>query len=270
MEVREYFNLRELPFTREVEAGSRIAIDSLDAIASDLQKTLENRLSAAIIGVAGGGKTSLIRGLQEKLSPARFRLVYLKLSALNSRELCRSLSVGLGFEPRASLALFIRSFDAHIKNLSGDQKVHPIIIFDDAQDLRPETLKIIRALTNFEMDSRLLTSVLLVGQPPLKTRLLQNEFEDIRHRLSFTREIPLLTLQETQYYLNERVKIAGGLKDKSVFSKESVSTIFEKTHGNMRAIDKLALKSMEVCAKERTSDIVTGAQVFQGAEEVWM
>lgn len=270
MEIREYFGLRELPFTREIDSSQRIKIDSIEQTSQELIKTLENRLSAAVIGVAGSGKTALIRSLQERLSPARYRLVYLKLSALNVRELCRSLSIGLGFEARASIALFLRCYDDYITNLNNEQKVHPIIIFDDAQDLKPETLRLIRALTNFQMDSRLLVSVLLVGQQGLKARLLENEYEDIRHRLSYTTELLLLSREESRFYINERIRIAGGKAKKSIFSEGAFASLYERTRGNMRAIDKLALKSMEICAQKKESGEVTGQNVVEGAKTLWM
>jgi type II secretory pathway predicted ATPase ExeA len=51
-------------------------------------------------------------------------------------------------------------------NVSEDGR-RPILLLDDAHDLRPEVLGVLRVLTNFQMDSRLVLSVVLAGQPTL-------------------------------------------------------------------------------------------------------
>ena len=47
------------------------------------------------------------------------------------------------------------------------ESLRPVIILDEAHDMRPEVLAILRVLTNFEMDSKLVVSIVLAGQPRL-------------------------------------------------------------------------------------------------------
>ncbi|MBF0584924.1 MAG: AAA family ATPase [Magnetococcales bacterium] len=61
--------------------------------------------------------------------------------------------------------------------------LRPVIILDEAHDMKPEILGILRFLTNFDMDSRLLVSVILVGQTPLAQMLRQQKPEDVAQRL---------------------------------------------------------------------------------------
>jgi general secretion pathway protein A len=60
--------------------------------------------------------------------------------------------------------------ECFLTNTSQDG-VRPVLVLDEAHDLRPDVLDMLRILTNFEMDSRLVVSVLIAGQTPLRDML---------------------------------------------------------------------------------------------------
>jgi type II secretory pathway predicted ATPase ExeA len=52
--------------------------------------------------------------------------------------------------------------------LVDQDSLRPVIVIDEAHDMRPDVLAVLRVLTNFEMDSKLVVSLVLCGQPPLR------------------------------------------------------------------------------------------------------
>ena len=99
-----------------------------------------------------------------------------------------------------------------------------------------------RLITNFEMDSRLVVSVILSGQMPLKKMLLKDDLEDIHQRISHCGELTLLSREETRSYIEHRSVIAGA--SPAPFDAQAIEAIHEISRGNMRAIDKLANASL--------------------------
>jgi len=138
---------------------------------------------------------------------------------------------------------------------------------DDAHDLRPDVLRMLRLLTNFEMDSKLVVSIVLCGQPPLKELLLRPEMEDIRQRLMLCGELRLLSRDEAKAYVEHRSKIAGAAR--APFDGQAVEALFEVTRGNMRAIDKLAWAALNV-ADQAGRDVVDSSDVAAARSSQWM
>ncbi len=147
------------------------------------------------------------------------------------------------------------------------QGMRQVIIFDDAHEMRTDSLRLARLLTNFEMDSKLVVSVILAGQLPLKKMLSTPELEDVRQRLNVCSELRLFSREESFGYISHRVKIAGATK--SPFPAQSSEAIFEITKGNMRAIDALALMSLRV-ADEGKRSVVSASDVAVARARLWM
>lgn len=246
------------PFSREFETFNRFAPPFLDAEIERLKKTIASRECAVLVGPAGCGKTVVARTLRDQLSAGRYRLTYLKLSALGPRDLCRNVGLGIGLNCRGSLPSFISEFDHHFSKSFKDDNQRNVIIFDDAHELRPEAFRLIRILTNFEMDSRLMLSIILIGQNTLKDRLSSPGMEDIKQRMSYYSEIRLFSADETLDYITHRL-IQVGLTNMP-FSEESLAVIFDITRGNMRAIDKICGAALRL-AQEKKLSIVSPTEI---------
>ena len=128
-------------------------------------------------------------------------------------------------------------------------------MLDEAHDLRPESLAMLRLLTNFEMDSRLVLSVIVAGQPPLHA-VLGRPDQVAMAQLAHYATLRLLSRDETRAYVSHRCALAGAHADP--FDPDAHEAIFELSHGNLRAIDHLALKSLERAAQSGASAVCAG------------
>jgi general secretion pathway protein A len=122
-----------------------------------------------------------------------------------------------------------------------------VILIDDAHETRPDVLAILRALSNFEMDSRLVVSLVLVGQSPLRALLRRADLEDVARRISFYGALRLLSRDESRDYLDHRLRLAGATSD--LFDAGAYEALYEATQGNLRALDTLALRALYLAAQ---------------------
>jgi general secretion pathway protein A len=97
------------------------------------------------------------------------------------------------------------------------------------------------------MDSRLILSLILCGQPPLLKMLQREDLEAVSRRMSHYAQLRLLSRPETRQYMDHRARIAGARK--LPFDEASVDAIHEMSHGNLRGIDELARKCLQVAAR---------------------
>ena len=263
----EKFHFTSPPFTREIRIDHRLNLPLLEAEITALRTVIEARQSAALVAPAGSGKTVVLRALKESLPAARYSVYYFKLSDLSARDMCRQVAQALGLESRGQYPSLVRALEERFRAGYDEQALRPVLIFDDAQDMRPDAIRLVRLLTNFEMDSRLVVSIILAGQLTLKQRLLAPDLEDVRQRLIHCAELRLLSREDTFTYLDHCTKIAGLVL--SPFTDGAKEALFEITRGNMRALDKLGLACLKKVAQvSRTKVEAADVAIVRG--EQWM
>ncbi len=255
-DMRAHFQLRATPYTREVPIGLRWRHPVADLVVAELRATIEQRMSAALIAPAGTGKTVVARSVVEELPPARYRVHYIKVTDLSKRDFCREVATAIGAPPAGHYGSLVAGIQNRCKLLLEQDSLRPVIIVDEAHEIRPNVLAVLRALTNFEMDSCLMVSILLIGQPPLRDLLQQQELEAVSRRLSHYARLRLLTRDEIRSYVEHRLKIAGAAN--SLFDQHAHDALFEASQGNLRAVDRLALRSLQEAATAGVS--VVGAE----------
>jgi general secretion pathway protein A len=113
-----------------------------------------------------------------------------------------------------------------------------VLIVDEAQNLSDEVLEEIRLLTNLETFTEKLLQIILVGQPELEVRLRQTHLRQLRQRLTLRAKTHPLTLDETQAYVAQRLRIAGN-NGRTIFDREAVDVIHRHAAGIPRVINLL-------------------------------
>ncbi len=253
------FGLGRLPFTREVDLPDLFLSPSAKENLAALKAAVEGRASAVLTGDPGTGKTFLLRALEGKLNPSRFRVTYIHNAKVSRRDFYRQLSSALGLEPKASAPALFRRIQTHIEEMASGQKVHPVLVLDEAHLLPFSVLEHLHILLNYQRDSRSFLSLILVGLPQLREVLKRNLLASLAARLPVRIALEPLDVSGVDAYLRHRMKIAGSSQE--VFSEEAYLFIREATGGVMRKIDVLALTCLGLVSKEKRSTIVDGKTV---------
>jgi type II secretory pathway predicted ATPase ExeA len=250
-DLREAFGLTAIPFTRELT--SRWPFQPFDEVLDDLQAVVANRMSAALIAPAGTGKSTVLRALRERLPEARYRVHYLKVTSLSKRDLCREIAAAMGLDPVGTYPNLVRKLQDKAQDVAFVEGLRPVLLLDEAHDMRPEVLAILRIITNFEMDSKLVLSIVLAGQPPLLQMLAKDELVAVRQRLAHCATLRLMSREETASYVEHRMTSVGARS--LPFDQKALDAIFEISRGNLRAVNSLARKALEVAAKKGVATV---------------
>jgi type II secretory pathway predicted ATPase ExeA len=246
-DLRAHFGFTTMPFTREVAIQDRWSTPLFDEPLAALLHTVEQRMSAALLAPSGAGKTMLLRSLRALLPEARYRVRYVKLTPLSKRDLCREIATACALDLTGSYPVLMHKLQDAFRSQSDDDGLRPVLLIDESQDLRPDVLTTFRVLTNFDMDSRLVLSLVLAGDTQLRALLDRPELEPIRRRMAHFASLRLLSRTETADYMHHRLRIAGATQ--SPFDSQALDAVYEITRGNLRAIDHLARKSLEWAAQ---------------------
>ncbi len=245
-DLRAAFGFHAVPFTREISTDDQFSVPFLDHAFAGLLAAVEGRMSAALIAPAGTGKTALLRRLRSALPEARYHVHYVKVTGLSKRDMCREIAVACGAAPAGSYPMLVRRLQERFEATAHGEGRRPVLLLDESHELRPDVLGMLRILTNFDMDSRLVLSLILAGQSPLRTLLARDEQEAMARRIVHYAQLRLLSRDELAHYVTHRCAVAGAARPP--FDDRTLDALFEIGRGNLRATDDLALKSLEYAA----------------------
>lgn len=252
-DVRAHFALSALPFTREIDPRDRFTLPVFDQPLAHLQRAVESRQSCALIAPSGAGKSLLLRALARRLPEARYRVHDVKVTSLSKRDFCREVATACGLEPAGTYPSLVRKLQQRFLAQADDEGLRPVLLLDEAQDMRPDVLATLRLLTNFDLDSRLVLSVVLAGDSRLQHLLARHDLEPVRRRLAHVAFLPLLSREQTRAYLHHRLQLAGAAPE--LFPDDVTDALYEISRGNLRALDHLGLKTLEVAAEQDRTEI---------------
>ena len=265
-DMRSRFGFHTLPFTRELRVEDRFPLAPLDEALEALLRIVEQRQSCALIAPAGTGKSALLRALVARLPEARYRIHYVKVSSIGKRDMCREIAMAMGTESAGSFPALVRRLQERCLQASDADGLRPVLILDDAHELRPEILGLLRVITNFEMDSRLVLSVVISGQPQLREALKRDDVEDVARRLAHYATLRTLSREEMEDYIQHRCAVAGSKT--TPFDARAIDAVFEIGRGNLRATDGLCLKALEM-AHDQDQDVCDQGHVVQARKLLW-
>ncbi len=251
----QHFGLVQAPFSltpnTEFFFGLAPHVEALQVLQTALQ-TGEGFIK--VTGEVGTGKSLICRKLLNDI-PQRFHCAYLPNPYLTPDELRRALAVELGLKyagdiDQQQLTMLIQqqliALSAHGHSI--------VLVLDEAQALPDDSLEALRLFTNLETESRKLLQVVLFAQPELDERLQQQQFRQLRQRITFSYKLRPLTREETTAYLSYRLQIAG-TPDKSLFSTSDSQRIAKAARGIPRLINVLAHKALLVAFGEGAQQV---------------
>lgn len=265
-DFRSRFGFHLTPFTRELKVKDRFPLaDFIDELRT-ITDVIEQRMSCALIAPAGTGKTALLRALNESLPDARYRVHYVKVTGLSKRDMCREIAAAMGLQPAGSYPMLVRRLQERFVETTDTDGLRPVLILDEAHDLRTDVLAMLRIITNFDMDSRLVLSVVLAGQPKLRDLLRRDDLDDVAKRMAHFAQLRTLSRDEVRQYIEHRCNVAGAAK--MPFDDGAIDAIFEIGRGNLRATDNLALKALTI-AHEQGQDICDARHIAHARKLLW-
>ncbi|KAA6183163.1 AAA family ATPase [Thiohalocapsa marina] len=198
-------------------------------------------------GEIGSGKTMLRTVLHARLPAKTHTRVSIENSLLDFDDLLLEiLSQIHGQRLRATdypdrytrLAAFKRALTEQIAGLGG----HLVILLDEAQQLDLGTLEALKGLTNIASERQNFLTLILIGQPELRTLLRQ--LPQVDQRVSLRFHLTALTEQETREYVRHRLDVAGYTGDLPL-DDEALERLFKASRGIPREINRICKIALE-------------------------
>jgi general secretion pathway protein A len=239
----QFYGLAERPFDLTPNPRYLLLTPSHREALANLDYGISSRAGLIVVtGEVGTGKTTLLRrviskGVNGAGRPRNVRTVYLANPTLDRHEFVEYLARGFGL-PQEALSSKARLLTELEQVLVAFRRADTFValIIDEAQSLPYELMEEVRLLANIESETDKLLPVVLVGQPELADRLNERALRQLKQRVALRCRINPLDLHQTAAYIAHRLTLAGG-DPASVFSRESVIAIFERSRGIPRLIN---------------------------------
>lgn len=214
-----------------------------EALAHLLYGASETGGFVLLTGEVGTGKTTVCRAFLEQL-PEGVEVGLVLNPALTGIELmtavCQEFGVALPPGERSTKMMLDRLnsylLDCHARGR------RPVLIIDEAQNLRPVVLEQVRLLTNLETPKHKLLQIFLVGQPELRTLLASNELRQLNQRITARFHLLPLSLKETSAYIRHRLAVAG--VERPLFSRAALRRIQHHSGGVPRLINLICDRAL--------------------------
>lgn len=260
MGLKAFFGLTHFPFKKDVD---KIFVSrQLEYLQKRCSHFIETQGIALLTGEIGSGKTTFLRHFLDSLNQNTYKFFYLAQTFRSVQSFFRSLAAALGLKPRYLIDDLTAQIKTELLDVYRKQKLYPILVIDEAQNLSDTVLEEIRLLTNFRMDSKNYLSIFLLGHPVLKARLKLSPYAALKRRISFSYHLTGLEQDEVELYLAHRLKSAGRTKPrhfhrrgKPVFTGEAVTLLFNYSKGLPWLINTLAHEALYQAADQEKSMI---------------
>jgi type II secretory pathway predicted ATPase ExeA len=253
--ILDYYKLSEAPFG--VTPDPRFLYLSpthREALASVCYGIQAGRGFTALIARPGMGKTTLLFELLRQLQ-ASPKTVFIFQSNCTPRDLLSNILRDMVIDsPGDDIAQMQSALNGVLLREAADGR-RVVLVIDEAQNLDESVLEVLRMLSNFETPSQKLMHIVLSGQPQLAEKLASERLVQLRQRVSIVARLKSFNEEETQQYIEHRLRIAGYRSVNPMFTRRAFAAITRYSEGIPRNINNICLTAMSLGFVARTETI---------------
>ena len=234
------FGLKWNPFSPDVPADALLVAPRIESFCWRVENLAREGGFALITGAPGIGKSSALRLLVERLGALREVKIGVMARPHQGvadfyRELGDLFGVQLSPHNRWAGAKLLRDrWQSHIDAAL----VRPVLVVDEAQDMSTTVLNEMRHLSSARLDSHMLLTTVLAGDPRLVEKFRSDEdLLPLASRMRVKLNLERATPEELEACLRHCMTKAGANK---LMTPELVATLCEHAAGNYRALMTMA------------------------------
>jgi type II secretory pathway predicted ATPase ExeA len=234
---KEYWKLKEKPFENTPDPKFFYHSPNHEEALMRIYYVVKERKGAGLLtGEYGSGKTMLTRFVIKELSQNTndYKIALIVNPSLSAEDFLKEIIFQIdGLECEGSKLKLLHTLNSILyKNM--EERKDVLVIVDEAQAIdRQEMFEELRLLLNFQLNTRFLLTLLLVGQPELREKI--NRIPQLKQRIAISFHLNVLTAEEVAQYIAHRCTVAGS--EKMLFTEEAVGVIAANSGGIPRKIN---------------------------------
>jgi type II secretory pathway predicted ATPase ExeA len=233
------YGLKWNPFSPEVPTEAFLLSAKVDHFFWRVENLAREGGFVLVTGDPGLGKSVTLRLLVQKLSPQRdLALGILTRPQTGVPDFYRELGdlFGVELSPHnrwAGSRVLRERWQAHIEA----SLLRPVLLIDEAQEMKPAVLNELRLLCAAELDARTLLTVVLAGDGRLPEKFRAEELMPLGSRIRVRLLLQSASPQELLECLRHALTQAG---NPQLMTKELMTTLCEHAAGNYRILMTMA------------------------------
>ena len=243
------YGLKWNPFTPDIPTEACRITPRVELFCQRLENLAREGGYALVTGEPGTGKSVALRLLVSRLGGLRDVTVGVLTRPQGTeadfyRELGAIFGVALAPHNRWAGAKVLRElWQAHIEA----SLVRPVLVVDEAQEMRDSVFKEMRLLAAAKLDAQSLLTVVLAGDLRLVERLRDPDLTALASRIRVRLALDTLPAAELVEYLRHAMSAAGNA---NLMTAELMATLAEHAAGNLRLLMNLSVELLEAGAKK--------------------
>lgn len=250
---RAYWNMEFNPFSKDIDMKKLFKTNDFNEAITRLEFLNSTKGIGLFTGNPGSGKTYTVKYFLENLNSSLYKIVYLPLTTVSVMDFYQALAISLGLETVRSKTKLFFDIQNFIKQLVGEQKKNLVICIDEAQLLSKEILTDLKILFNFDMDSKNMVTLILIGLPVINHTLSKRIFEDLSQRIVMKYDFSGVTEADVKLYIADRLNLVNA--NNNIFEDNSIIALANSCNGSLRKLNLIIERALTIGAVEKVEHI---------------
>lgn len=189
-----------------------------------------------LTGEIGCGKTLLSRTLIQHLAHERFDLALVANPSFDTTDFLKEILYQLGVNQGGTKLDMVHALNEKLLENRNKGK-DTVLVVDEAQAINEAGIfEELRLLLNFQLNDRFLLTLILLGQPELRSKV--EALKQLSQRIAIRYHLMPFSSDEVGDYVQFRMEAAGA--SRIIFSPEAVAAVYEASGGIPRKINTIA------------------------------
>ncbi|MEL6124775.1 MAG: AAA family ATPase [Pseudomonadota bacterium] len=206
-----------------------------------------------ITGEIGAGKTTLLREFL-RTAPPDYTIGLISNATGNRGELLHWVLMSLSqpVDPGASYVQLFHQFQSFLIEEYAQGR-RTLLIFDEAQNLEPETLEELRMFSNINADQDELIQLVLFGQPQLRDLIQDPRLVQFAQRIAAEYHLDRMDLSTLTDYVRHRLAHVGAERD--IFTPMAYEAVYLASRGTPRLVNQVCDFSLVYAAMDGEDEV---------------
>lgn len=242
-----FYNMGSNPFAKGLAASDAHPTDDIRQVHARLDHLCRTGGIGLVTAEPGRGKTFAVRSWASKANPNTTKVVYTCLSTVTNMEFYRMICAELGLAPSFKKTDMYRDIQTCVRSLVEERRMKVVVVIDEAHYLNASILRDLQMLTNFDMDSKDMFALVLVGHSVLAQYLSRQPYESLRQRLVVNYRMKGLDEAATREYVRSMLLKSGA--DPDIFDDAAMASAHAAAGGSVRRLNSIIVNALTIGAQ---------------------